>query len=620
MKGKNDSTPFLPLKSKKGGRVTYVQNKEDICLTERQADHVYQAMEKGNMINTKTIISEMTQDQDDNPYKRVVLNNVYKVPEKCPEMKNWSIFSDNIRYIQHDKITTQNLDIDTLDYREHKDVYFQMKNEKGETLDVDFGLYPNITKARYLDIYEDIYAEMVYASKFDKNSDLSMTYLGQVDMTRSTKIKAEERFPITGQGFASGKLLDGTECQILLDTGATKSSMSKLYYLQCKTLHALPKFSSNTQRIQVGNGQYVSVLFVIPVIIDIHGHRFEIFTLVSEIHDNVDLVMGMKNIFELEGVIDSRESCFSFLSRSIPFFPITKVEVAPTSQKMVMVQAPFIEELSGMAMVKILDMKMQTTSMIKLKFIWNKAVLKITNKMCKTITFDRMGMMGVVDLRSLGFYKIKQEVLQEHLSRHYHFELADNVCDQYNRLVNLMRKEDKSEGKFLWLDDMDKRKHMTDREILDKYVNLDNSCLTKAEKEQVRDLLYQYKDAFSLRDKIGLCPNIEIEIDVTDKSPFFIRPFHANEDDKVILDKEMKQLCYLGILKEGFPAYSSPVMLISRKMTKDKRVVTDFRHLNMHITKNNLAYPLLKDTFSMLGSSKCEVMSVLDLKDAFHSL
>ena len=144
--------------------------------------------------------------------------------------------------------------------------------------------------------------------------------------------------------------------------------------------------------------------------------------------------------------------------------------------------------------------------------------------------------------------------------------------------------------------------------------------MTKAEKEQVRDLLYQCKDAFSLRDEIGLCPNIEIEIDVTDNSPFFIRPFHANEDDKVILDKEMKQLCYLGILKEGFSTYSSPVMLISRKMTKDKRVVTDFRHLNMWIAKNNLAYPLLKDTFSMLGSSKCEIMSVLDLKDAFHSL
>ena len=98
--------------------------------------------------------------------------------------------------------------------------------------------------------------------------------------------------------------MNGTECQILLDTGATESYMSKSYYLQCKTLHTLPKFSSNTQRIQVGNGQHVSVLFVIPVIIDIRGHRFEVFTLVSKIHVNVDLVMGMKNIFELEGVID----------------------------------------------------------------------------------------------------------------------------------------------------------------------------------------------------------------------------------------------------------------------------------------------------------------------------
>ena len=97
MKGKNDSTPFLPLKSETGGKVTYVQNKDDICLTERQADHVYKAMEKGNMINIEAMTNERTHNQGDNPYKRVVLNNVYKVLEKCPEMKNWSIFSDSVR-------------------------------------------------------------------------------------------------------------------------------------------------------------------------------------------------------------------------------------------------------------------------------------------------------------------------------------------------------------------------------------------------------------------------------------------------------------------------------------------------------------------------------------------
>ena len=106
----------MPLKSETGGKVTYIQNRDNTCLTERQADHVYKAIEKGHIVNARTMTSEKTQDQDDNPYKRVVLNNVYKIPESCPEMKNWSIFSDNVRYVQHDRITTQNLRFDTLDY------------------------------------------------------------------------------------------------------------------------------------------------------------------------------------------------------------------------------------------------------------------------------------------------------------------------------------------------------------------------------------------------------------------------------------------------------------------------------------------------------------------------
>ena len=128
------------------------------------------------------------------------------------------------------------------------------------------------------------------------------------------------------------------------------------------------------------------------------------------------------------------------------------------------------------------------------------------------------------------------------------------------------------------------------------------------------------KMCFSLRDEIGMCPNIKVNIEVTNNSPIFIRPYHVKEGDRAVLDKEMRRLCYLGILKEGFLAYPSPVMLISRKITLDKRIVTDFRHLNMWIAKNNLVYPLLRDTFVLLGSSKCEVMSVLDFKDAFHSL
>ena len=107
-------------------------------------------------------------------------------------------------------------------------------------------------------------------------------------------LKAEESFPISENGYTLGRLLDGTKCQLLLDTGVSKSFMSKSFYIQCKSLHILPKFASTTQRIQVRNGQCGSVLFITPVIVDIHGHRFQIYTLVSEIHENVDIVLGIK--------------------------------------------------------------------------------------------------------------------------------------------------------------------------------------------------------------------------------------------------------------------------------------------------------------------------------------
>ena len=160
-------------------------------------------------------------------------------------------------------------------------------------------------KGKYLDMYHGVRSEVLSTTRFDENSDLSTTYVGRIDMTRASKFKAEEKFPISEQGYAVGELIDSLECQIPLDTGASESFMSKSHYLRCKSLHSLLKFLSKTLRIQVGNGQYVNVLFIIPIVIDIHGHRFEIFTLVTEIHVNVDLFLGIKNIFELEGIINS---------------------------------------------------------------------------------------------------------------------------------------------------------------------------------------------------------------------------------------------------------------------------------------------------------------------------
>ena len=154
--------------------------------------------------------------------------------------------------------------------------------------------------------------------------------------------------------------------------------------------------------------------------------------------------------------------------------------------------------------------------------------------MQETVIFEPKQMLGILDLRSLGYYKIKQEVLQQNLSKCYHFESAEKLCKEFNTLVNERNKEEKGVEKdqYPLLDDNDERKNMTDKGILDKYIDLDSSYLTESEKMHVRDMIYEYREAFSLRDDIGTCQNIEIDIDVMDRTPFFIRLYLVKEEDK----------------------------------------------------------------------------------------
>ena len=195
----------------------------------------------------------------------------------------------------------------------------------------------------------------------------------------------------------------------------------------------------------------------------------------------------------------------------------------------------------------MIDNEGRCTVVLKLMFVRNCASLDIVNNMQETVIFDPNQILGILDLRSLGYYNIKQEVLQQNLSKNYHFEPVEKLCEEFNVIINERKKQEEKEvekDKYPWLEDSDERKFIPDGEILEKYINLDNSCLTESEKVQVRDMIYKYREAFSLRDEICICPNIEIDIDVTDKMPFFIRPYQVREEDKRVLDKKMKRLCF----------------------------------------------------------------------------
>ena len=162
-----------------------------------------------------------------------------------------------------------------------------------------------------------------------------------------------------------------------------------------------------------------------------------------------------------------------FLNRSLPIFPNECIAIKPKEQKLIKVKAPFMDEISGLAIIKILDGSTYSAMLIKLKFTCNMAILDIVNNGTKTIIFKPEEMLEIVDFRPLGYYQVIQGILLQNLSKYYRFERADTLCEYFNTFVNTLKKEREQkepEENYPWLDSSNERKYMTDQEILDKYI------------------------------------------------------------------------------------------------------------------------------------------------------
>ena len=173
---------------------------------------------------------------------------------------------------------------------------------------------------------------------------------------------------------------------------------------------------------------------------------------------------------------------------------------------------------------------------------------------------------------------------------------------------------------YPWLDPEDPRHTMLDETLMRKKINLDESILNEDQKEKVLQMLIDKKDAFSLHDEIGTCPFFEVRLQLRDETPFFVRPYPIRKEQKAIIQREMDHLKKLGIIEKGLTGYSSPVLLVKRKQQNLYRVVTDFRVLNEQLVHINHAFPLVRDCLDAIGSSNCEVFTVIDLRDAYTIL
>ena len=239
-------------------------------------------------------------------------------------------------------------------------------------------------------------------------------------------------------------------------------------------------------------------------------------------------------------------------------------------------------------------------------------------------------LIGIVDLRSLGYYNIKLQVMHFNLTGvhdlfskwNLDFRFEEHFAKVPTQNVHYRKREvvRKPPDHYPWLDEDDPRRDMTDEEIPHQYIDLSKSHLMNKEKEEVMDLIVTHKEAFSLRDEIGKYPDIKVNIEVNNTSTFFVRLFPIVEEDKPLMDKCMQKLVSLGILTKNSTTHTSPDMLLAREGNERKRPVVDFRLLNTRIVRRNTSTPLLRDIFIMLGRAQCEVLSCVVLKEAFHSL
>ena len=144
------------------------------------------------------------------------------------------------------------------------------------------------------------------------------------------------------------------------------------------------------------------------------------------------------------------------MTRSIPFFPQEQIVLKPKEHKLIKIEAPFVDEILGLAIIKESDRKAQNTMMPKLKFTWNLTILHVTNSGLQTVILNLKEMIGILDLKLMGYYKIKQGILQQNPSKYYRFKSADTLCEQFNRFINTLKKERKKD-KYPWLDSSDER-------------------------------------------------------------------------------------------------------------------------------------------------------------------
>ncbi len=361
-------------------------------------------------------------------------------------------------------------------------------------------------------------------------------------------------------------------------------------------------------QFKLGNGDALQADKVLQFQIKIQGHTFRISAYVTPNLTGVDLILGTNTLGELNGSLDFSTNTFKIKPKKLWLKPTSSVNVRPGESKEIKVycKAPaFLKNAD--VIINASDKIVQScpsTMLVKLKK--GTTHILIRNNSSRPIHLSQYEGIAFIDLKE--FVNLTQE-------------MPENIIASALAQADTSRTlKQKNHAKYPHLDESDPLLEKTESEIIRSEIDLSESILTADEKEDIYQMLENHRDAFSLYGELGTCPNFEVDFELEDESPFFIRPYTVRESDKRMIDRELEKWVKLGVLGVGHRSYTSPVLLLNKKNSNEKRLVCDLRYLNSRIIARNQPFPLLTHTLSKIGAADAKVMSVLDLKSAFFCL
>ena len=448
-------------------------------------------------------------------------------------------------------------------------------------------------------------------------------------------------------GMMTGTYDNMHDIPIYIDNGSTLNIMPTHFYDKAYYLHHLPKAPTAAKTILTGNGP-VKTHFWIDVLINVQGCMIQLKLLVCDTQAQTGILLSKMALEQLQTWQDYSNNTLYVKQTAIPLHAIQNIELLPDRKTTIELIADKTNELQykdiiggqGIVWVWSNDSSKPLQPVVS-TFHNDKTLITFENTTGQTQYITKGVLVAILDMRSKdgGMTNFEWDIPTDdegNLVLYAHMFVSsleptklaneDPTLQAETKIAvsqtpnNHTIKTESTDDPYPWLDVDDPRRTMTDEEILRLKVPFDKSILSAAEKERLIKLMLENTPAFSIRDEIGTCPYFEVKLKLRDDKPFFVRPYNIREDQKPIIQKEMDRLEKLGIIRKGLTGYSSPVLLVKRKQQNLYRVVTDFRVLNERLVRVNHAFPIVRDCLEAIGASKCEVMSVLDLRDAYHTL